>query len=230
MSPDISKDPRILMVEYALKSLKDLTINKRYKLPSSKETTMKAIKKMNSSIKNIKYSYIPPSELAKDKRIKDFELMSEQFWNAIIKVNKDIDKHLLINFELKFIFKILKGFKKRLSLGDNVSLDKAIDIIAVRINNVSKLKNKENLYLCRVGDGEKIINVITNLQDIKKDIVIPAAILPPQDFDSEVSTAMFCSSQNMPEMNGHIGERVLNLSEEIMKEVNYQIMKLIKTL
>ena len=225
---DISKDPRVLMVEYSLKLLKDLTVNKKYKLPASKEKTMEAIHKLNSLIKTIKYSYIMPLELVANRMIKEFDLMANQFWEAILKVDKDLKYNELSAVELYFIFNILKGFKERLKLGNEISLDKAVDIIAVRILSVSKLETTENLYRCRVGDGRRIIDIITNLKDIKKDTVVPAAILPPRKFESEISEAMFCSSQDLPGMHGHVGERILNLPESVLKEINHQIMDLMK--
>lgn len=226
MPKDVSNDPRILMVEHALKKLKDLTLSKKYKPPVNKETTMEAINKLNSSIKSIKFSYTSPEELIDNKMVKEFDLMANQFWDAVVKYNKDIEKLDLIMAELRFIFNILKGLRNRLKLGNDPSVDKALDIIAVKINTVSKLEGKE-LYLCRVGDGKRIINIITNLKDIKKDTVVPAAILPPVEFAPEISEAMFCSSRDLPEMHEHIGERV-NLPENMLKEVSHHIINCLK--
>ncbi len=228
MPQDISKDPRVLIVEYALKKLKDLTVNKKYKLPASKEKTLEAINKLNSAIKAIKFSYISPVDLGEDRMVKEFDLMANQFWDAILKNEKEIERNKFSALELKFIFNILKGFKDRLRLGNEVPIDKAIDIIAVKIISVSKLEKKSNLSLCRVGDGEGIINIITNLVDVKKDLVLPAAILPPREFGSEISGAMFCSSQDLPEMQDQVGRRVLNLPEVVLKEVNNHIIDLLK--
>ena len=230
MPQDISNDPRILMAEYALKRLKDLTINKKYKLPASKENTLEAINRLNSTIKNMKYSFIPPLELVNNRMFKEFDLMANQFWDAIVKNNPDFERNPLIYKEIEFIFKILKGLETRLLIANEVSLDKAIDIIAVKILTVSKLSGKDNLFICRVGDGTKIINIITNLKDVKKDLVLPAAILPPREFESEISDAMFCSSKDLPDMHGHVGERVLSLSKETLKEVNFHILKLIESI
>ncbi len=229
MSLDVSKDPRILMVEYVVNKLTEMTINKRYKLPSSKEKTLVAINKLNSTIKNIKYSYIPPLDLINNTSVKEIDLMANQFWDAIIK-NNDINEQNLNILELKFIFNILKGFRARLEFGNEVSIDKAIDIIAVKVISVSKLSKNENLYLCRVADGEKIINIITNLKNIKKNSVIPAAILPPRVFGQEISEAMFCSGNDIPALHDKVGERITNLSEDLLKEVNHFIIQMIKSL
>ncbi|MHA1650315.1 MAG: hypothetical protein ACTSYB_08980 [Candidatus Helarchaeota archaeon] len=228
MPQDISKDPRVLMVEYVLKRLKELTITKRYKLPASKEKTLEAINKMNSSIKTIKFSYIAPEDLINDRMIKEFDLMANQFWDAILKNYKEIEKNKLIALELKFIFNILRGFRDRLKLGNTITLDKAIDIIAVKIISITKLDKKGTLNVCRVGNGEEIISIVTNLTNLKKDMVVPAAILPPREFGSEISEAMFCSNQDLLEMHGHVGERVLNLPETNLKEVRQHIMTLLK--
>ncbi len=226
MSQDISKDPRILMVEHALKELKDLTINKKYKLPASKEKTMEAIHKLNSTVKSIKYSYMTAEDLVNDKMVKELELMANQFWDAILKYQKEIEKQKFSAAELRFIFNILKGFRNRLRLGNEVDLDKAIDIIAVKILAVSKIDN--NLFLCRVGDGEKTVNIITNLVNIKNEMVLPAALLPPREFGSEISEMMFCSNQNLVKMHEKVGERVLDLPESELKEVKHHIMNLLK--
>ncbi len=228
MPQDISKDPRVLMVEYVLKRLKELTITKRYKLPASKEKTLEAINKMNSSIKTIKFSYIAPEDLINDRMIKEFDLMANQFWDAILKNYKEIEKNKLIALELKFIFNILRGFRDRLKLGNTITLDKAIDIIAVKIISITKLDKKGTLNVCRVGNGEEIISIVTNLTNLKKDIVVPAAILPPREFGSEISEAMFCSNQDLLEMHGYVGERVLNLPETNLKEVRQHVMTLLK--
>jgi len=225
---DISKDPRILMAEYALDRLKTLTINKKYKLPASKEKTLEAINKMNSILKNIKYSYIEPKILVDDTRVKEFELMSNQFWDYIVKNNPDIDKPNITNLELRFIFNILKGFRRRLRLGNQVPISKAIDIIAVKIISVSKLPKSDNLFLCRVGDGKRVLNIITNLKGVKKDQILPAAILPPREFGGEISEAMFVSSVDLKNNNLKAGDLILELPDDALKEVNNQILKILK--
>ncbi|MHA1275812.1 MAG: hypothetical protein ACTSQI_06695 [Candidatus Helarchaeota archaeon] len=229
MPQDVSKDPRILMVERVLNDLKEVTINKRYKLPASKEKTLEAIGKLTSAIKTIKFSYIAPLELVDDRYVREFELMANQFWDAILKNRQEIEKNKLVELELKFIFNILRGFRERLKLGNEVSMDKAIDIIAVKIISVTRLDKTGNLNLCRVGDGQEILNIITNLPNLKKASVLPAAKLPPRQFQSEISEAMFCSGKDMPELHGRVGERVLDLPENDLKEVNHQILNLLKS-
>ena len=227
MPQDISKDPRVLIVEYAIKKLKDITVNKKYKLPASKEKTLEAISRLNSAIKTIKFSYISPADLVEDRMVKEFNLMVNQFWDAILKNEREIEKNIGSALDLKFIFNILKGFRDRLKLGNEVSIDKAIDIIAVKIISVAKVDKNSNLSLCRVGDGKGIIKIITNLTDIKKDMLFPAAILPPREFGSQISEAMFCSSKNLPEMQDRVGERVINLPEAVLKELNNHIINLL---
>ena len=227
LTHDISKDSRVLIVEHVLKKLKDMSLQKRYKLPSSKEKTMEAINKLNSVIKQIKFSYISPSDLANDRMVKELELMSNQFWDAIMKYSDTNEKNKLIFTELKFIFNILKGFKERLKLGNESTIENSIDIIAVKILSISVLNKKENLKVCRVGNGFETINVITNLTSIKKDMVLPAAILPPREFGSEISEAMFCSEKDIPEMHEKVGERV-TLPESDLKEINNHIIALLK--
>lgn len=226
MSQDISNDPRVLMVEYALKRLKYLTMEKKYKFPTNKEKMVEAIGKMTSAIKAIRYSYISPDKLSEDRMVKEFELMTSQIKEAINKNINEIEKNKLIAAELAFVFNILEGFTNRLTLGNKISMEKAIDIIAVKIVSVSKLQGKENLYLCRVGDGKKIINIITNLKDIKRNTVVAAAILPPVSFEPEMSEAMFCSSKNLSELHG--GEMVLNLPDSDLKEVRNHVSALLK--
>lgn len=216
------------MVEYALKKLKDLSVSKKYKLPASKEKTVEAVNKLNSTIKIIKFSYIPPLNLVDDRMVREFDLMANQFSDAVLKNYKEVEKDKLIATELKFIFNILTGFRGRLKLGNEASLEKSIDLIAVKIVSVTKFDTKENLRICKVSDGKKIMNVITNLTGIKKDMVLPVAILPPREFGSEISEAMFCSSKNLPEMDGHAGEYVENLPENDLKEVKHHVLELIK--
>ena len=215
------------MVEQVIKKLKDLTVNKRYKLPASKEKTLEAINKINSAIKQIKFSYLSPLDLVNDHMIKEFDLMATQFWDAINKNLPEIEKNKMILLELRFIFNILKGFRDRLNLGNEISLEKAIDIIAVKIISIASLDKKENLKICRVGDGKQIFNVITNLSDVKKDMILPAAILPPREFGSEISEAMFCSSTDLEKMRDKVGERV-KLPKETLKDVNNHVLALLK--
>lgn len=228
MSQDISNDPRILMVEYALKRLKYLTVEKKYKLPTNKEKMVEAISKMTSAIKAIRYCYMAPDKLLEDQMVKEFELMTSQIKEAIYRNANEIEKNKLIAADLEFVFNILEGFKNRLSLGNKISMEKAIDVIAVKIVSVSKLAGKEHLYLCRVGDGKKTINIITNLKDIKRDSVVAAAVLPPVLFEPEVSEAMFCSSKDLSEMHGHVGETILNLQDAELKEVRNHVSALLK--
>lgn len=227
MPQDVSKDPRILMVEAVLKILKDLTLQKKYKLPGSKEKTMEAINRVNSSIKQIKYSYISPLDLVEDRMIKEFDLMANQFWDAILKNVQEIKKNRFIMAKLQFIFNVLRGFKSRLMLGNEGSIEKAVDIIAVKILSISDLEKKENLKICRVGDGERALNIITNLTGIKKDMVLPAAILPPREFGLQVSEAMFCSNEDLVAMREQVGERV-TLPANALKEVNHYVLDLLK--
>ncbi|MHA1144806.1 MAG: hypothetical protein ACTSRW_08730 [Candidatus Helarchaeota archaeon] len=224
---DISKDARILLVESVLNDLKDLTIQKRYKLPASKEKTLEAIRRLNSAIKKIKFSYQAPMALVDDPIVKEFDLMANQFWSAILKNEREIEKNRLMMAELRFIFGILLGFRKRLKLGDEISPEKAIDIIAVKIISTTILNKKENLRICRVGDGKRILNIVTNLSNVKKDMVLPVAILPPREFGSEISEAMFCSNEDLIEMHDNVGERVL-LPQNVLKEVNQHVISLLK--
>ena len=115
-------------------------------------------------------------------------------------------------------------------MGNEVPIEKAIDVIAVKIVSITKLDKKENLKICRAGDGNRLINIITNLTEIKKDMVLPAAILPPRIFGSEVSEAMFCSTKDLTEMHEKIGEQVSSLSDTELKEVKNQVLALIKDL
>ena len=163
MSQDISNDPRILIVEYALKRLKYLTIEKKYKMPANKEKMVEAINKITSNIKAMRYSYILPEKLLNDQMFKEFELMVTQLKEAIYRNASEIEKNKLIAADLGFVFNILQDFKKRLALGNTVSMEKAVDVIAVKIVSVSKLAGKDNLFLCRVGDGKKTINIISTL-------------------------------------------------------------------
>jgi len=227
MSHNVSKDVRVLVVEHALKRLKDYTLQKRYKLPSSKEKTMEGINKLNSVIKQVQFSYISPLELVNNRMIKEFELMANQFWEAIMKNVDQIEKNKLVLTELRFIFNILKGFRERLKLGNESAIENSIDIIAVKILSISDLNKKENLKICRVGNGTETINVITNLPSIKKDMVLPAAILPPRLFGTEISEAMFCSGKDLPDMHEKVGERV-SLPESDLKEINNHIINLLK--
>ncbi len=228
MPQDVSNDPRILIVELVLKQLREIVMDRKFKLSTSKEKVLEAIKIMNSSIKSIRYSFVAPTDLAEDRMVKDFDLMANQFWNVILKDFKEIEKNKLQAAELRFIFNILRGFRERLKLGNEPTLEKAIDIIAVKVVSVTNLAGTENLKICRVGDGKNIINVVTNLKDIKKDKVVPAALLPPQEFSSEISEAMFCSGDDLPAMHEHVGERLFNLPTPILKEVNHHIMNLLK--
>ena len=57
-------------------------------------------------------------------------------------------------------------------------------------------------------------------------MVLPAAILPPREFGTEVSEAMFCSNHDLPEMRESVGERV-ELSHDELKEVHNHIMAII---
>jgi len=228
MSQDVSNDPRILMVEYALNRLKYLTIEKKYKMPLNKEKMVEAISKITSVIKAMRYSYMLPEKLMEDQMVKEFELMVNQLKEAIYRNANEIEKNKLIAADLGFVFNILQDFKKRLALGSTVTMEKAIDVIAVKIVSVSKLAGKDNLFLCRVGDGKKTITIITNLKDIKKDSIVAAAILPPVLFEPEVSEAMFCSSRTIPEMQGHVGELVANLLETEAKEVRNHVSALLK--
>ncbi|MHC1591838.1 MAG: hypothetical protein ACXQS8_07120 [Candidatus Helarchaeales archaeon] len=228
MSFDVSKDNRILIVERVLEELKELTVQKKYKLPASKEKTLEAIKRLNSAIKKIKYSYISPLDLVNDAIVKEFDLMANQFWEAILKNMTEIEKNKFISARLHFIFNILRGFKKRLELGNENTIENAIDVIAARIISVTTLDRKQGLKTCRVGDETRIFNVVTNLASVKKDMILPIAILPPRQFGTEVSEAMFCSEKDLSgDSNVEVGQRV-KLPKEQLKEVNNQVIQLLK--
>jgi predicted RNA-binding protein with EMAP domain len=53
--------------------------------------------------------------------------------------------------------------------------------------------------ICRCTDGSRIWPIVTNLQDVKKDVILVCGILPPVDMMGVVSEAMFLGGESLPE-------------------------------
>jgi predicted RNA-binding protein with EMAP domain len=134
----------------------------------------------------------------------------------------DNPKDLLVIKELEYVLSIFHDFPRRIQLHPHPG--NALDTFSVQVTRVEKHPELGKLFICRTTDNKQIWNIVTNIQDIKKDAYYPVVHLPPTIFGNIVSEAMFISDQPIIEEPGNI----LQLTGSLLDSVNSQVYALLK--
>lgn len=221
---DTTKDLRILLAEDAITRLERIIANKRLPYQYSRELVLEAIREIRANILSLKYSYMDAQFLIQNPALNTIEANIALIWSHLkppeSMSKSDIKAKLAIS-ELKYAIRIIHGLRKRFGLGNENKPEFAIDIIAMRIENIFSHPKADNLKVAVVSDTKQSFIVLTNIETIKKNWIMAVAFLPPIVLYDIISEGMFCSS-NLSN-NELIGKRVppelINRSEIANKVV-----------
>ncbi|MHA2034333.1 MAG: hypothetical protein DRO93_05455 [Candidatus Thorarchaeota archaeon] len=229
---DTAKDPRILVVEDAIGRFGNIVRNRRLKVHLDYGTFANALKSLESTFYEVKYSYAEPGQLAElpatRKMVEEISRMGTTIESAVSSANyrpKTVGERLALS-EFRYGVRTVEGLPRRLALPDDPAF--AVDIIAVEVTQVSKVEGSDKLTLCRCTDAARIWTIVTNIQRIKPGTRLPAAVLPPTEMMGVVSEAMFLGGDPLPE------DTTLGLlsapPEAALNQARGQVMALIKRL
>jgi predicted RNA-binding protein with EMAP domain len=162
------------------------------------------LKEVGNLIYEVKYSYVPATQLAESeatKKIVDGFLTFRYVLETAIKMSgykPTTVKESLSLTDAFYSFHIAENFVDRLSNYDD-DPGNAIDILAVEISQTQPVPDSNNLTECRCTDGSRIWKIVTNIQGLRKGMKLACAVLPPVEMMNIVSEAMFLGSEPLPD-------------------------------
>lgn len=227
---DTGNDYRILIVEDAIKRIMEILRMKRFKFQFKhyREAIQLLEHSSHTLLQTVKYCYLEPDAIIEMPEFKEFhdnttkiEQMIVEERNAV-SYRPDNPKDLLIMKEVDYVLSILRGFPRRMQLPPHAG--NALDTFSVHVTRVEKHPEFDKLYICRTTDKKQIWNIVTNIQNVKKDGYYPAVHLPPTMFGGIVSEAMFVSETTIMDEAGTL----LKLSGPLLNSVNSQVLALLK--
>jgi len=199
MTHDTSKDPRLLVVDLALKNFKRTMVLKLGIRPKlNKEETNKILKTSESTLMTCKYMYLEPVELADSEPIKEIVDSAKRLHDSLQEIFEKKDANPNIKADLYWVFMVLEGLPERLKRGGE-SMASGVDLMAVKVRNVVK---KDKLWVTRVDNDIRELTVVTNMPGIASGDVLAAAFLEPSIFAGTISEAMFLGKDKREEPVG----------------------------
>lgn len=203
-SLDTAKDARVIVLEDAIRRLNELVNNRKMKFHIEYSKLVEILQQTGSLIYEVKYSYLPPEQLAvleaTDKIVTSLQEFKQIFNDAKqssgYKATTSKDLHTLA--EAAYSFRIVEDFQRKLTTYDDEP-GRAVDIIAVEISQTTPVPDSKNLTECRCTDGSRIWKIVTNLSNVKAGTKLACAVLPPVEMMNIVSEAMFLGGEPLPE-------------------------------
>ncbi len=227
---DTGNDYRILVVEDAIKRLLEIFRMKRFKFQFKHyhDGSQLLEHSMHTHLQTVKYCYLEPDAIISMPEFVEFHENTNTIENMVLDALKgasykpDNPKDLFVIKEVEYVLSIFRDFPRRILLPPDPG--NALDTFSVQVTRIEKHPELDKLFVCRTTDQKQIWNIITNIQDVKKDANYPAVHLPPAMFGQIVSEAMFVSDQTIMEEPGTI----LKLSGSLLNSVNSQVFVLLK--
>ncbi|MHA2305458.1 MAG: hypothetical protein ACXACU_08700 [Candidatus Hodarchaeales archaeon] len=213
MDVQTDKNSIILVAEYAIKILRQtFKLKLGFRPTKSKAELDSCFKKLESLLMTLKYSYLSLDELRSHPDVNGIQDLAEDIAEAIepAKQTKSTNKMTLSTIE--WAISILGGMDTRLPFSSN-ELGTGIDIRVVRVRNIQQ-DNK--LVQTRAYDDRREYTIMTNLVDIRNNINLAAAFLPPMEVGGKISQAMYLGLDERSEDAGSI----VNPASVNLKEVN----------
>ena len=227
---DTAKDFRILVLEDAIRRLNDIVGNRKLKMHIDYSKLTECLKTAGSLIYEVKYSYIPGSQLADleaTSKIVGQILSYKEILESALKstgYKPSTVKDSLTLAEAAYAFRIGEGFQRRMRGGDDP--EAAVDILAVEISQIQPIKDSKNLSECRCTDGSGIWHIMTNINGLSSGVKLACAVLPPVEMMGRVSEAMFLGSAPLPE------DTALGLlespPESALNQARAQVLEIVK--
>ncbi len=229
---DTAKDARILLVEDALNRMLAVVKQRRLKTYLDYAALAAALNDAHGALYEVKYSYADAEQVlnlpATTRVVAAAEAVAKAVGDAMnsgYKPGSTGEKLALA--ELNYGTRIITGFPRRLRNGSD-DPGMATDIIAVETTQVSEVKGSENLLECRCTDGSRIWTVVTNIREVRPNMTLAAAVLPPAEFMGVISEAMFLSKNVLPE--GTALGVIEQPTPDILKQARAQVLAIVKRL
>ncbi|MHA1453282.1 MAG: hypothetical protein ACTSRD_10500 [Promethearchaeota archaeon] len=227
---DTGNDYRILIVEDAIKRIMDILKMKRFKFQFKhyRDAIQLLDHSSHTLIQTVKYCYLEPDAIIEMPEFKEFHENTSKIEQMIVDerdaviYKPDNPKDLLMMKEVEYVLSIFRDFPRRIQLPPHAG--NALDTFSVQVTRVEKHPEFDKLFICRTTDKKQIWNVVTNIQDVKKDAHYPVVHLPPTMFGQVVSEAMFVSDTSIMDEAGTL----LKLSGALLNSVNSQVFVLLK--
>ncbi|MEB3773337.1 MAG: hypothetical protein GSR86_00220 [Desulfurococcales archaeon] len=191
---DVSRDPRLLMAGKALDMLTDSITSWRMPWRIDRNRLAGELKKARKALYTMRYSYTPPTTLAKTEEATIIEETARSIAGEILETPPGTTltpAQKLAHATNRWALNILGGLKYRLLLGDEPHPEYSVDIVGVEVTRVEELA--PGLKATRATTGRTTLTIVTNIQEIKPGEVRAAAILPPRQFHNTISEAMYAS-------------------------------------
>ncbi len=223
---DTSRDYRVLVAEDALCRLESLIRSWSLPYPLNKNAALSIVSEIRSLLMKIKYSFLPASMIVKSQELRGIEERVLRLRQMLVPRTQVMGlqvKQRLRLAEAKYALSILLGLRGRLVLGEENKPENAIDVVGVRVTSVEKHPSLENLLVTRASTGRIVLNIVTNIKNLRREEVRGAAILPPQVFDDIVSEAMYATDP-LPEE--YLGKRIPG--DLLSSEVRAAVMRIVR--
>ncbi len=196
---DTRRDYRFIVAEHAVDLLERIVSAKLVPVPTNWQKASLLVREAKSLVKKLRYSFMPPTLLSSSEealRVQGIakELASLLFpreWIDRLKSERRARKHIA---DAKYAIRVLYGLPYRLGLGDENDPYYAIDFECVKVLSVEKHPDAQNLYVTTAAGIYNYV-IVTNIAGIRRSEYRVAAILPPREFYSVVSEAMYCSER-----------------------------------
>ncbi|MHA1770262.1 MAG: hypothetical protein ACTSYL_01905 [Candidatus Thorarchaeota archaeon] len=230
---DTAKDARVRIVEDALARLTAIIRNRRLKMHLDYGKFNEVLKTLEGLFYEIKYSYVEAPQLAElpatKKIVQAIAAMGEGFEATITSTGHKpkTDSERLAIAEFRYAIRTITGFPRRLvKYPDDAGY--AVDLLAVEISQTSAVAGSNKLTECRCTDGSRIWTIVTNIQGVKKETKLAAAVLPPTEFMGVISEAMFLGGDSLSDETP-LG-LLENIPERSLAQARGQVFSLIKRL
>lgn len=204
---DTANDYRILVAEKAVALLDRRIRQWGMPWPVNKQRALTLVDEARKMLLKAKYSFLPSRDLAESEEIRRVAENAKSLASMIIpEMLPKLDGSRRMAFaEMRWALSILAGLPARILLGDANHPEYAVDVVGVEVTRVERLEGSDNLYVTRASAGKAAFTIVTNLADVKPGQVRAAAILPPVEFHSVISEAMYSSDPIDP---AYVGRRV----------------------
>lgn len=174
---DTANDVRVRFYEGLVSSLEN------YLRSGTVRDKEKAISRLSSLLKEIKYSYMEPSEI-----VSTYKQRIEELAGALERISVSSDS---VRRFLSYVVEELRDFPRKFSRPVSEPFQ-VFRFAIVEIVSVSKHPALQNLRVTRVRDRRgNVYTVVTNIQDVKEGMRAAVVFLPPKEFGGVWSEAMF---------------------------------------
>ncbi len=165
---DVSRDPRLLMAGKALDMLTDSITSWRMPWRIDRNRLAGELKKSRKALYTMRYSYTPPTTLAKTEEATIIEETARSIAGEILETPPGATltpAQKLAHATNRWALNILGGLKYRLLLGDEPHPEYSVDIVGVEVTRVEELA--PGLKATRATTGRITLTIVTNIQEIK---------------------------------------------------------------